>query len=71
VWRDGYVNSLHHYYLATDCVLHPDGQQLDDYEYVEPVLISIEQLFENTRNGLMTDLGAVLFAYDELQARIA
>jgi ADP-ribose pyrophosphatase len=67
--RDAYVNSTWHYYLATDCELHPEGQQLDTEEIeqgAEIRLIRIEELIENARNDKMTDPAAVLMAYEKL-----
>ena len=64
--RDAYMNGTWHYYLATDCVLSPDGQNLDEHEHIDVCLISIDELLENARNDLMTDAVAVLLAYETL-----
>lgn len=66
VYKDAYNNSTWHYYLAEDCELHPDGQQLDEHEFVEPVLVSIDEFLEFARSGGMTDVEAVFLAYDKL-----
>ena len=69
VFKDAYVNCTWHYFLATDCVPHKDGQQLDDTEHIGTVLISINQLFQNARTALMTDIEPLFLAYEELQKR--
>lgn len=68
VYKDAYTNTTWHYFLATGCEKVAD-QTLDNNEHVERVLISIPQLFENARTGLMTDVEAVFLAYEELKAR--
>lgn len=68
VHKDAYTNAIHHYFLAEACTLHPDGQLLDEHEYIDVQLISIERLFENARSGLMTDTEALLLAYEYLRA---
>jgi ADP-ribose pyrophosphatase len=65
--KDGYMNSTWHYYLALDCELHPDGQNLDEGEFVEPVLATIEELLDYAKRGLMTDVCALLPAYEQLK----
>jgi ADP-ribose pyrophosphatase len=67
VVKDAYNNSTWHYFLATDCVPHKDGQQLDDTEHIEIALISIDELFDNARNARMTDVEPLFLAYEELQ----
>ncbi len=64
---DAYSNGIHNYFLARDCTLHPDGQKLDENEFIEVHLISIDELFENARNGNMTDVAAVFLAYEQLK----
>jgi len=65
--HDAYMNGIWYYYLALDCVLSPDGQQLDHEEEIEVDLISIEQYIENAKTGKMTDPQAVLMAYEHLK----
>lgn len=65
--RDPYSNLFIHVYLATDCTLHDDGQQLEDTEFIEVELISIEQLIDNAKNNKMAEVGAVFMGYEELQ----
>ncbi|HTH72433.1 MAG TPA: NUDIX hydrolase [Candidatus Pristimantibacillus sp.] len=69
VLKDAYNNCTWHFFLATDCVPHKDGQKLDATEFVEVVLISIDQLFENAGKALMTDVEPLFLAYEELQQR--
>lgn len=71
VYKDAYTNTTWHFYLATGCTLHKDGQRLDETEHIEVHLISINQLLDNAKNARMTDTEAVLLAYDHLQARLA
>lgn len=66
VYKDAYSNSIWHFFLATGCKPHPDGQQLDETEFVELKLITIDELFDNARNGRMTDASAVFLAYEQL-----
>lgn len=66
VYKDGYTNTAWHFYLAKNSHLAHD-QRLDDGEFVNVRLISIEQLFENARTAKMTDVAAVFLAYDELK----
>lgn len=68
--RDAYTNGKWHYYLATDCYLSKEGQNLDEEEVeqgLEVQFISIDQLIENARTDQMTDQVAVLMAYERLQ----
>ena len=66
IYKSAYDNAVHHYFLATDCTLHADGQQLDDNEHVEVRLISIDEFIANARLGRMTDIEAVFLAYERL-----
>lgn len=69
VVKDAYGNCTWHYFLATDCMPHKNGQSLDATEHIEVKLISIDQLFENGRKARMTDVEALFLAYEELQKR--
>jgi ADP-ribose pyrophosphatase len=66
--RDAYVNGRWSYYLALDCEEQQD-QQLDHDEFVEIVLLDIDEFIESAKNGNMTDPFAVLAAYDILKER--
>jgi ADP-ribose pyrophosphatase len=66
IYKDAYTNSTHHYYLATGCQLIASGQHLDDDEYVEVRLISIDDFIANAQSGRMTDTLAVFLAYERL-----
>jgi ADP-ribose pyrophosphatase len=70
-YKDCYNNAVWYLYLATDCVRNKAGQNLEETEEAEVLLISIDQLFINAREGLMTDTVGVLLAYDELKRRAA
>ena len=63
--RDSAMNGTWHYFLATGCELTHD-QDLDDDEFVEIELLSIDEFITNAKQGGMTDPFAVLAAYDEL-----
>ena len=64
--RDAYTNGKWYYYLATDCELSPEGQQLDEDEEIEVRLITIDEFIASAKNDQMTDPIAVLMAYDNL-----
>lgn len=65
--RDAYTNAQWFYYLATDCVPHPDGQQTDEDELVEVKLMPIGEFLAMAKADGMTDAAAVLMAYDKLK----
>jgi ADP-ribose pyrophosphatase len=67
--RDGYVNGEWHYFLALDCERVTDSQALDDDEFIEVKLLSIQQFLDNAKNNRMTDPFAVVAAYEFLQER--
>lgn len=67
ICKSAYINTTWHYYLATNCTYHPDGDEQEDEEDVEVVLISIEQLLENGRNALLSDTEALFLAYEKLK----
>jgi len=64
-----YDNLEWHCFLAVDCELSEEEASLDGTEFVELRFITIEELLANARAGKMTDPGAVLLAYEELQKR--
>lgn len=66
VYKDGWNAAVWHFFLATNCVPHPAGQNMEDTEDIEVDLLSIPQLIHNAKNGKMTDSAAVLLAYDQL-----
>lgn len=65
VTQDAYSNNEWYFYLAKNCYLLQD-QELDRGEFVSIKLISIDKLIENARNGRMTDVSALFFAYESL-----
>ncbi len=67
--KEAYRNGVHHYYLARGCTQEHQPNP-DEGEFVEPQEITIEQLIQNAKNGLLTDSVAVLLAYEELQKLI-
>lgn len=67
---DGYCNYVCHYYLATDCTLSGTGRLLDDEEHeqgAEVRLLAISDFIEHAKYGEMTDVRAVLLAYEKLK----
>lgn len=67
VYKHAWMNTAWHYFLATQCVPHSDGQRLDEFEDIEVVRISISQLFQNGQEAKMTDTEAVFLAYEQLK----
>lgn len=66
VHKDAYHNAKWHYFLATDCIPHKDGQQTEDTEFINVKLISVDQFLQNGREGKMTDTEALFLAYEKL-----
>lgn len=64
--RDAYVNGRWFYYLAKDCV-PVASQHLDNDEFVSIELRNIEEFIDNAKHDAMTDVAAVLAAYDQLK----
>jgi ADP-ribose pyrophosphatase len=64
--RDAYMNGRWHYYLAKDC-MKSNKQQLDHDEFVTIELLSIQEFIDGAKNDHMTDMAAVLVAYDQLK----
>lgn len=69
VYKDAYTNTKWHYYIGRNAQKAHE-QNLDDGEFVNAKLISIERLFENARSSQMTDTCAVFLAYEELKSLI-
>lgn len=67
VYKDAYSNAEGHFFIARNCVIAGE-QELDETEFVDVKLISIDELIENARTGAMVDVAAVFYAYDQLQA---
>lgn len=69
--KDTYMNATWHYFLATDCRQsdHEAEHTPEAEENIEVDLITIDRLIENAKQDRMTDVVAVLMAYDELQKR--
>jgi len=63
--RDSAINGSWYYYLATGCE-RVSEQALDDDEFVDIELVSIDDFLANAKSGNMTDPFAALGAYDEL-----
>ncbi len=67
LYKGAYTNTLRSYFIAYDCIPSELGQDLDDTEFIEPVLVTVEELFDLARKQAMTDTEALFLAYDELQ----
>lgn len=65
-YKDAYHNATWYFYMARDCY-KVSNQKLDETEFVDVELISIEQLIQNAMSSQMTDAVALLFAYDRLK----
>lgn len=65
-YKDAWGNAVNHYFIARGCVKSGD-QELDKEEFIETKEITIEELLQNARSGLMTDIDGVFFAYDKLK----
>ncbi len=65
VHKDAYMNHGWNYFLATGCEF-TGSQNLDEGEYVDQLLVSIDKLIEIAKSDKMTDSVAVLMAYDYL-----
>ena len=67
VYVNAWDNMQHYFYLARNCYQVHKGTP-EKYEEIEVDHISIDMLIYNAMNGNMTDIQAVLLAYDKLQA---
>jgi ADP-ribose pyrophosphatase len=67
VYKDAYTNPTSNYFLARDCV-HDADQHTDEGEFINVKEITIDELFDNARNGHMTDSEGVFLAYEKLSA---
>ena len=65
--RDCWTNGTWHYYLMRDCVPTGEGQQLDEFEMIDVRLISVSELLAAARAGKVTDVLAILLAYERLR----
>lgn len=65
VCNDAYSNSRHHYFLLKDCYKITTIDN-DEYEYTEPIEISIAQFIDNAKKYRMSDAAGVLLAYEAL-----
>ena len=68
IYKDAYTNTTWHYFFATHCTPTIKGQQLDETEFIEPVLVTIDELFELGRSAQMTDTEALFLAHNVLQS---
>lgn len=64
-FRDAYTNETNHYFLAKNCY-RATKQELEATEFIEIVLISVDELINNAKNGRMSDSVGVLMAYEYL-----
>lgn len=66
-YYDAYVNGDRHYFLLTGCTPTTEGQHTEADEDIEIRKVSINELLDVAKKGLMSDPGAVLLAYDKLK----
>lgn len=66
-YKHAYSHKLTHCYLAEGCRKVDEVPALDEGEEIEVDLISIDQLFENAKNGMMTGAEAVFLSYEKLK----
>lgn len=64
-YRDAYCNKQWNFFMATNCHKVHD-QKLEEDEFVNVRLITIDELLENARNSLMSDTSALFYAFDHL-----
>ena len=50
-----------------DCVPTGEGQRLDEFEMIDVKLISVSELLAAARAGRITDVMAILLAYEQLR----
>lgn len=67
IYKHAWVHTSWHYFLAEECELHIDGQELEHGEEIHVELISIDQLISNAKHAQMTDTEAVFLAYEYLK----
>lgn len=67
VYKDAYSNTLSEYYIARECI-RTELQSLDEGEFVNVKLITVDELMHNARSAMMTDSEAVFLAYEQLNA---
>lgn len=64
-YKDKYINATWHTFLATECEKVSE-QELEANEFIDVVLLPIDEFLNSARNNLVTDHGAILAAYGEL-----
>jgi ADP-ribose pyrophosphatase len=65
-FKDAWGNAENSYFIARDCKKTQE-QELDKEEFIVTKEITIAELLDNARNGLMTDIDGVFFAYEKLK----
>jgi ADP-ribose pyrophosphatase len=64
--KDSYMNATWYFYLARNC-RPTSGQALEDGEFVNVKLVTIEKFLAAAKESRVSDAIAVLMAYDKLQ----
>lgn len=67
IYKDAYTNTKRSYFIGYDCTPSGEGQQLDEAEFIDPVLVTADELFDLARNQSMTDTEALFLAYEKLK----
>ncbi len=65
-YKDSYINAVWYGFIATGCVQEGKAAP-EDFEDIEVCKVSITELLQNARSGMMTDQQTVLMAYDRLR----
>jgi ADP-ribose pyrophosphatase len=64
--RDAYIQGDYYYYLARNCQKVDEVPVSGEYEFIQIVEISTEELLDNIRTGRITDAGGALLALRKL-----
>ena len=63
---DAYSNAASYYFIGYDCTPTATRRNPDPHEFIEVAEIPISELIANAKSDRMTDVPAVLLAYDTL-----
>jgi ADP-ribose pyrophosphatase len=64
--KDAYSNTVHHIFVATDCVKTTDTLVLDPTEFIEPILVPLDEFRKIMKKGLLTNTTAAYMGLDYL-----
>ncbi len=66
VAKDVLFNAKHHYFLAENCKMVQQAQELDDSEFIEIVLMDMKEFLASVQAGNNSEIPGVFLAYDKL-----